>query len=74
MKYEQFCTLINDVLAEKKEILPEDCLASDLGMCSFDLMMLICLIEKNNRSNVNLSLLRNDMTVREFFEQVCGGE
>ena len=74
MKYEQFCTLINDVFPEKKEILPENCLASDLGLCSFDLMMLICLIEKNNGNNVNLSLLRNDMTVREFYEQVCGGE
>lgn len=70
MKCEQFCGLIHDIFPELEEVLPEQRIASDLGLCSFDIMMIIVQIEELYGCQVDVSLIKKDMTVREFFSVV----
>lgn len=67
MEYEKFCSLIHDLLPEEQEILPDKHLSSDLGICSFDMMMLIFQIEELSEHKVEISEIKKDMTVRDFF-------
>lgn len=71
MEYNKLCKMINDILPEAKKILPEDCLANDLGLCSFDMMMLIFQLEKECGHQISISDIKKDMTVKELFELVC---
>lgn len=71
MEYEKFCSLINDLLPEEQEILPNKHLSSDLGICSFDMMMLIFQIEELSGRKVEISAIKKDMMVKDFFELFC---
>ena len=65
MEYEKFCSLINDLLPEEQEILPNKHLSSDLGICSFDM------IEELSGRKVEISAIKKDMMVKDFFELFC---
>ncbi len=67
MNFEQFCLIINDLLPKPMEILPEHSLLNDLGLCSFDMMVLIVQIEEISEKNIDVSSMRNNMTVQELF-------
>ena len=67
MNFEQFCLIINDLLPKPMEILPEYSLLNDLGLCSFDMMVLIVQIEEISEKNIDVSSMRNNMTVQELF-------
>ena len=54
MKYQQLCTVLRDYLVEEKEIFPEDRLSADLGLCSFDMMVIIERIEELNECHIDL--------------------
>lgn len=66
MNYMQLCKIIMDTIPVTKEIFPDSRLSSDLGLCSFDMMLLLFQIEKIIGTQVDLSLLKNDMTVSEM--------
>ena len=67
MKYEQLCTLIHESLLDDREISPNQLLSSDLGLCSFDMMVIIGRVEEITGHQINLSDIKKDMTVQEFF-------
>lgn len=70
MEYNQFCTMISNILPEPKKILPENCLSSDLGLCSFDMMILIFQIEEACGHQVVVSSIKQDITVKELYELI----
>lgn len=67
MKYQQLCTVLRDYLVEEKEIFPEDRLSADLGLCSFDMMVIIERIEELNECHIDLSKIKKNMTVQDFY-------
>ncbi len=66
MEFNELCMIINNILPESKDIIPESCLSSDLGLCSFDIMALIYQIEKICGHEISVSAIKKDMTVKEL--------
>lgn len=71
MEYDKLCEIINDILPEKKKISPEDYIVKDLGLCSFDIMVLIFQLEEEFGHQVRISDVKKDMMIKELFELVC---
>lgn len=71
MEYNKLCKIINNILSGNKKILPEDCLMKDLGLCSFDMMILIFQLEEECGYQLCISDIKKDMTVKELYELVC---
>lgn len=66
MKLQQLCDLISSQMKLEKNIEKTDCLSSDLGMCSFDMMVLIVDLESACGHEINTMMLKKDMTVGEL--------
>lgn len=62
--------MLQNLLPEVKEILPTHRLACDLGLCSFDMMMLLFQIESDCGCQVDVSTIKQDITVEELFELI----
>lgn len=57
-------------LSAIKDVLPDSKLDEDLGLCSFDVMAIICDIERSKKVSVDISKFKSGMTVSEFFEAI----
>ena len=68
MEYNRLCKMICSVKEKEMEIHPCDKMASDLGLCSFELMVLIVQIEGECNCEIDVSLLNYDMTVQELLD------
>lgn len=66
MKFMQFCDIIESILHKKKDISLEQCLYSDLELCSLDMMVLIVEIEKASGKRIDVSSMKKDMTVNDL--------
>ncbi|MCD7949413.1 MAG: phosphopantetheine-binding protein [Erysipelotrichaceae bacterium] len=65
MDLEQLCKIIN---VEAKEDILQKHLASDLGLCSYDMMVLIVEIEDSCGYEIDTSLIKKDMTIAEVLD------
>ncbi len=70
MEFEQLCAIISGVLQEERIILPNDRLAEDLCLCSFDMMVIIAQIEEEYGCQLDVSSVKKNMTVQELFSAV----
>lgn len=70
MNYKQLCAIITDILPKQKEISSESRLSSDLGLCSFDMMLLIFRVEEASGIQIDASSLKKDITVEELLNIV----
>ncbi len=67
MELKRIIEIINEVLEKKdSNIIGNEKLQDDLGICSFDMMMIIALIEKDNNVIVEVDKLKKNMTVAEL--------
>ncbi len=72
MNLEQLCKIIN---VETKEDVSQKHLASDLGLCSYDMMVLLVEIEDTCGHEIDTGLIKKDMTVTELLDVINkGGE
>lgn len=70
MELQQLCDIISSQMKLDKKIERTDCLSSDIGMCSFDMMVLIVELENACGHEINTMMIKNDMTVEEFLAVV----
>lgn len=70
MEFEQLCDMINDILPKSKNIFPESRLSSDLGLCSFDMMLLVFQIEGICGHKISVSTIKKDMNVKELYRLI----
>lgn len=70
MKFEQLSSIISSQMALEREIKKTERLGSDVGMCSFDMMVLILEIENASGNEINTKLIKKDMTVEELLNIV----
>lgn len=70
MKFEELSSIISSHMALEKKIQMSEHLSSDIGMCSFDMMMLIVEIENACGYEINAELIKKDMTVEELLNIV----
>ena len=70
MNYDQLCEIIKDVIPQSKEVFPDSKIVSDLGICSFDMMLLLFRIEDMMDVQIDTSLLKKDMTVNEILNVI----
>ncbi|MGN1345012.1 MAG: acyl carrier protein [Traorella sp.] len=68
MDYQSLCELIIDIISTPKTINHDSRLASDLGLCSLDMMLLFLRIEETTGLEIDMSKLKMDMTVDEILE------
>lgn len=68
MNYQSLCELIIDIISTPKTINHDSRLASDLGLCSFDMMLLLFKIEEAVGIQIDISKLKSDMTVGEILD------
>lgn len=71
MEFKQLCDMINNILPKSKSIFPESRLSSDLGLCSFDMMLLIFQIEEICGHKISVSAIKKDMNVKELYKLIC---
>ena len=70
MKFKQLSGIISSQMALEREIQLTEHLNSDLGMCSYDMMVLIVEIENVCGHEINTKLIKRDMTVEELLNIV----
>ena len=70
MDYTKFLSIIQNILPATKDILPTSRLSGDLGLCSFDMMMLLFQLERVCGCQVDVSSVKQDITVNELFELI----
>ena len=68
MNYQNLCELITSIIPTPQIIKPDSRLASDLGLCSFDMMLLLYKLEETVDIQIDVSKLKNDMTVEELLK------
>lgn len=70
MKLEQLCNVISYQIKTDKKIESTDRLSSDIGICSFDMMVIIVEIEKICGHEIDTTLIKNDMTISELLNLI----
>lgn len=70
MDYNVFCKIIAENLSTTRTIQANDRLASDLGLCSFDLMVLLFNLEQTIGHQIDASSMKKDITVKELFDLI----
>lgn len=70
MDYNVFCKIIAENLSTIRTIQANDRLASDLGLCSFDLMVLLFNLEQTIGHQIDASSMKKDITVKELFDLI----
>ena len=65
MKLEQLCSIISSQINIEEKINSTDRL-SDLGICSFDMMVILVQIERMYGLEVDTSQIQNDISVMDF--------
>lgn len=60
-------SLLSDMV-ENCEITEDSKLRDDLGLCSYDMMLLIALLEEKTGKKINLTVLKNDLTVKGLYQ------
>lgn len=66
MDIDKLIEIISLVLENKKNITADSKLKEDLGICSFDMIMIIADIEKNGEFKVNINEFKKEMTIKEL--------
>lgn len=66
MKFEQLSSIISSQMALERKIQRTESLSNDIGMCSFDMMVMIVEIENACGHEINTALIKKDMTVDEL--------
>ena len=70
MKFDQLSSIISSQMKLKRELQVTERLSSDIGMCSFDMMVLIVEIENACGHEINAQLIKKDMTVKELLKVI----
>ena len=70
MSYEQLCRIINKQSSKFQHITLESKLSDDLGLSSFDLMVIIVEIEEKSDRQIDVSFLHKNMTVEELLSVI----
>lgn len=70
MSYEQLCRIINKQSSKFQNITLESKLSDDLGLSSFDLMVIIVEIEEKSDRQIDVSFLYKNMTVEELLSVI----
>lgn len=70
MTFEELKTIIESVVQEKVVIEPESILTDDLGITSFEMMVIIVKIEDEYKFQVDLSRVRKGMSVKDLLSIV----
>ena len=70
MDYEQFCNMIEELMSEPAEIQREQQLSGDLGLCSFDMMMLTARIEAATGADLDVTRITKYTTVGELYDLI----
>ena len=70
MKFDQLSSIISSQMKLKRELQVTERLSSDIGMCSFDMMVLIVEIENACGHEINAQLIKKDMTVKELLNVI----
>lgn len=71
MNFQNLCELISGVVSVDQTVNKDSRLASDLGLCSFDMMLLLFKIEEATGKTIDASNLESDMTVEELLEVIA---
>lgn len=70
MDINELKTIISKQLSIENGIKASDHLATDLGLCSFDMMVMIVEIENACGHEINTALIKKDMTVVELLNVI----
>lgn len=70
MNIDELKLIISKQLSLENEAESSDHLATDLGLCSFDMMVMIVEIENICGHEINTALIKKDMTVNELLSLV----
>lgn len=70
MNYQSLCELITTIIPTLQTIKPNSKLVSDLGLCSFDMMLLLYKLEEAVGIQIDASKLKRDMTVEELLQLI----
>lgn len=73
MEYDELLEIIKDVLPIKRDVQPDSKLKEDLGLCSFDMMLIILKLEKYINNEVDTSEFAKADTVNELYKIVKQG-
>lgn len=75
MNYEQIKRILIDVINDNHMCIEEKSrLYEDLGLCSYDMMLVIEIIENEYKKKVDLNILLEDMTIRGLMKASEWGE
>lgn len=72
MSFERLCELLAEIAPVPETICLESRLSSDLGLCSFDMMLLLLRIEESIAAEIDTSALKSDMTLHEILTLING--
>ena len=74
MELSNFCEMLKEFTDSKTEILPESRLTEDLGLCSFDMMLILDTVERKIQREVCLDNLELVKTVGDLYCTLIGGD
>lgn len=66
MENERVLSILQRHTVSQSEIMYGDRIESDLGLCSFDMMLIVYEIEEELHKTIDFRKLHSDMTVKEF--------
>ena len=70
MNLNELKTVISKQLSSEDNVSATKHLATDLGLCSFDMMVMIVEIESTCGHEINTALIKKDMTVEELLNVI----
>jgi acyl carrier protein len=70
MDYEEYCKMIEELMPEPAEIRREQQLSGDLGLCSFDMMLLTQRLEAESEEDLDVTRITKYTTVGELYDLI----
>lgn len=70
MELKDLIKVIERFIPDYKNSVTDETLLTDLGLSSLDMMILICEIEKIYKIDIDLTMLKNIKTVKDFYAAV----
>ena len=70
MELKDLIKVIERFIPDYRNSVTDETLLTDLGLSSLDMMILICKIEKIYKIDIDLTMLKNIKTVKDFYAAV----
>lgn len=70
MTYNQLCEIIQEIADTNSIVSRKSRLTSDLGLCSFDMMVLLSRLEDKINHSIDVTTISQDMTIEQLYEMI----